>query len=1557
MSRRPRHPDAHAHGPAARTLAAWLLASLVAAPPYFPALAAPEGEQVVSGEASFARDGDLTVIRPSDGAIIEYSGFDILKHETVRFEQPSESARVLNRISGDPTKIDGALLANGIVYLVNPAGVFFGGEAVVRVSRLVAAAGDISNHDFARGVDRFDLKGPLENRGAIEARAVSLLGRSVANHGSIVAPDGVIALVAGERVVLTQLEGGIDVEVDAAAPGAAGVAGVAQTGTVDAGAGQALFAVGDHYSLAINHEGVTRARAIELVGGDGGLVRVAGLLDASAREPGATGGSVRASGDKLLLEGAVLDASGAAGGGLLRIGGDLRGEGPLQNADRVYVDAQSRLSADALESGDGGSIVLFSEEATGFFGELSARGGAQGGDGGFAELSSNGRLVDEGEKDLRAPAGGAGTLLYDPQDIVIVGGTGDLDDFPNGSGDEIAGDAPGNTLGTILFGDVGNGETPFEVRESELEETDAHIVLEARNSITASGSFDHIGNGEAVGVLALENDRSLTLRTRNLVGDETGATAAPGIDLTGSDHGDALEVRVSGTGNISLETRGEADENGVIITPEAAIRVGALSTSGGRIDLRVAKGDISTQALRTAGADVPAGGNGGNAGNVEVRTGNGGGDIEIASIAAQGGDALDPDAASIGGRGGSVGIRTQRIGDITVGSIDTSGGDSDGAQTGDRGGAAGAVTLIAATAGNLSDILLEGNTAALGGSGGASGTAGGGGSVLFQATGDIEHAGQAGPHVATQGSAFSGIVFDGRNVGSLAPFVVDGGGTDAGRLQLLASGTGRVDAPVKGFNDLLVTANGATADVRITQETDVVHIANSAVVEIDSTATHSEVTAALADELTGDDDVNLQLLVPTGSVRAGHALSLVSEDDIVIGDSDGVAIEMNAIPVPPDLPPDTETISGVLRLLAGSESLQDENGDPIPDATGSVIDGVAGAGAGRIDLKGDAEIASGLLGTSTTGFGAADDPIVLLGGPVAIQNVLSGAVSLRGEGDADLVVGSVPDPITNNTLAGVSALNGSDLLIEMGGDGDLVIESFLFTTPDDMDASGEMLARAGTGRIVLDSVAGFEVLDASGDVTLDGPVALRVDSLIQAGGDVDFLGSVDTDGELTALGSVRSLDVQAAGLTRLAGDVGVAGNLRDVTFAGDVQVEGARSLHATNQLRFLGDVYAESDGAGSLDILAGPLVEFGGHIGEDDAGMGARLGGFSVARNSAPPFTQSLPDPLVLFTDTEPQRVRTGAGGIAFSPAGRLRIPAVATVGKSSGDLLLESVGGSVNLGPSEKLTVGGRVDLVGDAVTFGDVSALELHLSSAAASVRARAPGPVRLKNGGTLRDFGTDLVANVVAFSSDPTVVGAGPAPRVAAESSSNTGSLEVRGLAGAFGADLLRDGDVLLDLVILPLDPGNETPQQPPAQLGLVDPRTGRDTAAGSSLAPGAEETLAFLRCAAEERDDCAAVPASPLDSPRGAELAQRAGLLLGDSAEARDLRARLAQQDPRALRELAIFMTELRLLGLAETEYAAARDALYRQILAGAQPGAPDPGALAAAVRREGRGVPL
>src|SRR5687767_14395093 len=79
-----------------------------------PALAAPEGEQVVSGEASFTRDGSLTLITTgTPQTIVNYTSFDIGLGETVRIDQPDAASRILNNVlSTDPTLINGVLTSN-----------------------------------------------------------------------------------------------------------------------------------------------------------------------------------------------------------------------------------------------------------------------------------------------------------------------------------------------------------------------------------------------------------------------------------------------------------------------------------------------------------------------------------------------------------------------------------------------------------------------------------------------------------------------------------------------------------------------------------------------------------------------------------------------------------------------------------------------------------------------------------------------------------------------------------------------------------------------------------------------------------------------------------------------------------------------------------------------------------------------------------------------------------------------------------------------------------------------------------------------------------------------------------------------------------------------------------------------------------------------------------------------------------------------------------------------------------------------------------------------------
>src|SRR6185503_8566874 len=175
-----------------RSIAQGLLFPLLFAPTARAELA---GEHVVKGEASFDRSGDITTIHASDGAIINYTQFSVWANEELHFVQPSSDARVLNRVLGDATHIDGGLYANGIVYIVNPAGVFFGGAAIVDVGGVYAAAGNITNEDFLARRDAFSLDGMVENAGSVESPAVALVGKVVANHGNISAPDGTIALV------------------------------------------------------------------------------------------------------------------------------------------------------------------------------------------------------------------------------------------------------------------------------------------------------------------------------------------------------------------------------------------------------------------------------------------------------------------------------------------------------------------------------------------------------------------------------------------------------------------------------------------------------------------------------------------------------------------------------------------------------------------------------------------------------------------------------------------------------------------------------------------------------------------------------------------------------------------------------------------------------------------------------------------------------------------------------------------------------------------------------------------------------------------------------------------------------------------------------------------------------------------------------------------------------------------------------------------------------------------------------------------------------------------
>ncbi|MFT5496077.1 MAG: filamentous hemagglutinin family protein, partial [Kiritimatiellia bacterium] len=164
--------------------------------------ALPQGEQVANGSVSFERNGkDLTVIQGSSKAVVNYQRFNIAGDETVRFQQPSSSAAILNRVvGGSASTIAGMMQANGNVFLVNPNGILFSPSAQVNVHGLVASAMNISNSDFMSGNLAFaGGGGRVVNQGTINADFAYLVGGAVRNDGAIHARK--VALGAGKHSV------------------------------------------------------------------------------------------------------------------------------------------------------------------------------------------------------------------------------------------------------------------------------------------------------------------------------------------------------------------------------------------------------------------------------------------------------------------------------------------------------------------------------------------------------------------------------------------------------------------------------------------------------------------------------------------------------------------------------------------------------------------------------------------------------------------------------------------------------------------------------------------------------------------------------------------------------------------------------------------------------------------------------------------------------------------------------------------------------------------------------------------------------------------------------------------------------------------------------------------------------------------------------------------------------------------------------------------------------------------------------------------------------------
>ncbi|NJL82763.1 MAG: filamentous hemagglutinin N-terminal domain-containing protein [Chloroflexaceae bacterium] len=637
------------------------------------------GNRPVSAQSIIpAADGTFTVVTQDgdrftiDGGSLSGDGRNLFQSfqkfgldagEIARFLAEPSVRNILSRVvGGDASVINGLIEVTGSnanLFLLNPAGIIFGPNATLNVPADFTAT-TATGIGFDGGwfnvlgpnnylslvgnpqVFQFDpaQPGAIINAGHLavaEGQSLALVGGTVINTGTLEAPGGsiTVAAVPGTSRVRLSQEGALlslEIEVPTTVEGQ-------QLPVRALDLPQLLTGSGVDTGLTATPTEVRLTATGTIIPPQSATAIVSGQLSTTAND---LGGQVAVVGDRVGVVGAQIQASGNNGGGVVRIGGDYQGQGTLPNASRTVVDAATTIRADALHNGSGGQVIVWSEQATAFAGEISARGGTEGGNGGFVEVSGKEALGFTGRVDAGAPNGASGTILLDPLDIIIV------DNASPNNNDQIA---DGEILET-----EGPGLS-FVITNDSLTALDGNVLLQAERDITSSSTFDLAFSNQQTGEsVRLEAGRNITLDTPlTTAGGDVRLEARTGIISTAEINTAAIQ---SGTaalngGNIALEAAS------TITT--GTLRSGGVAT-GGNIVITSNSGDVAVNGDIVSGGYQTGGG-------VTVSTGN---NVTAGNITTGGTNA----SVSIPIQAGTVTITADTLnsgsGGITVGIIDTS---------------------------------------------------------------------------------------------------------------------------------------------------------------------------------------------------------------------------------------------------------------------------------------------------------------------------------------------------------------------------------------------------------------------------------------------------------------------------------------------------------------------------------------------------------------------------------------------------------------------------------------------------------------------------------------------------------------------------------------------------------------------------------------------------------------------------------------------------------------------------------------------------------------------
>jgi len=1222
--------------------------------------ALPVAGSTTAGTGKISQSADVLTVKQSSARLaIDWRSFNINSGESVIFKQPSSQSIALNRVLGqDPSTILGNLSANGQVFVLNPNGVLFGHGAQVDVGGLLASSLQLSVADFLAGrytLSGADHSGSVINQGTLHAQPggyIALVAPQVVNEGVITAHLGTAALGAGQQVTLTMDAGRLlSFNVDRSAAEAL----VSNKQLVEADGGTVIMtarAKDALLSTVINNQGVVEARSvsvkdgtIKLDGGTSGVVASNGTLDASGTSVGERGGDIEITGGKVgLFDGAMVNASGNAGGGTVLIGGDTQGRNPkIHNAQATYVAPTTMIKADALDNGDGGKVVVWSDEMTRFAGTISARGGTNGGNGGNVETSGKVYLEAVGSVDASAPAGRAGEWLLDPYDVTLSNSVSSNGGFAGGVFTPTGNSAVASitTIQTSL-----NGGTSVTVNT-----TGAGVQA---GNITVANSIAKTAGGTA----------TLTLNATNQI------NFAGGANLTSTTG--ALNVTLNaGAGGISNLQNVNTNGGALKFNSSGSATQGAgsvISGSGTLVQMGAGTLTLSGTNNYTGATTVSAGtlvatnatALGTTAGGVSVANG---ATLSINNVAI-GAETLTLNGTGMGGNGALTGTGTASLaGNVVLASTSSIGTPSAGdtlTLSGVTSGASGVTKLGAGT------LILSGNNTYTGTTTVSSGT------LQLGAANRIAN----GSAVTVAAGATFNLNSFAETVGSIAgpgninlgtATLTAGGDNTSTSFSGLLSGTGGFTKAGTGTTTLsgVNTYTGATAVSGGT-----LRLAGGSAIADVSAVTLAN-TAGVSLDLNGTDET-------IGSLAGGGATG----GNVTLGTGTLTAGGNNT----------TTTYSGV---ISGTGGLTKTGTGTLTLAGANLYSGLTSVGAGTLSTTNASGLGTGAGGTTVNSGSTLSistdilaEALTLNGGILTKDNAAttrtwSGGVTLAAPSTISSAGGTL-------TLSGT--VDGTGNLTKTGAGTLTLSGSNSYTGQTNINAGTTQVAGGnGIGDASAVSVAAGATLNLGGtnetvgSLAGAGNVVLGVGTLTAGGNDgsTTYSGVVSGTGGLTKIGAgtllVSGNNTYTGGTTISTGtlQLGAANRIADTSAV-------AIGAGATFNLNGFAETVGSIAGAGNVNLGAATLTAGGNNTSTSFAGVIAGTGGFFKAGSGT----------LALSGGN------TYTGSTAVN-GGTLRLAGGNAIADSSSVSLANVAGVTLDLNNSSE-TIG---SLVGGGTTGGNVT------------------------------------------------------------------------------------------------------------------------------------------------------------------------------------------------------------------------------------------------------------